>query len=103
MDIVNEVYRLTSQFPEMEKYCLSQELKRTVISIPSNIAEGAGRKNEKELLNFINISSGSLAELETQLIIAKNQKYLTEKEGIFKKIRVLRTGLSRLSSKINKP
>ncbi len=103
MNIVNDIYVLTSQFPDSEKYCLSQHLKRTVVSIPSNIAEGAGRKNTKELLNFINISMGSLAELETQLIIAKDQEYLTEKSVIFNKIKILRAGLHRLSKKLSNP
>ena len=67
MQLVKAVYQMTSIFPVEERYGLAQQMRRAAVSIPSNIAEGAGRNGVKEFLNFIGISRGSLAELETQL------------------------------------
>lgn len=66
MQLVKAVYQLTAE----ERYGLAQQMRRAAVSIPSNIAEGAGRNGEKEFLNFIGISRGSLAELETQMQLA---------------------------------
>lgn len=70
MQLVKAVYELTADFPAGERYGLSQQMRRAAVSIPSNIAEGAGRNSPKGFLNFIGISRGSLAELETQLQLA---------------------------------
>ncbi|THJ23527.1 MAG: four helix bundle protein [Nitrospira sp. CG24E] len=70
MQLVKAVYELTADFPAEERYGLSQQMRRAAVSIPSNIAEGAGRNGAKEFSNFIGISRGSLAELETQLQLA---------------------------------
>lgn len=70
MQLVVAVYQMTSEFPSEERYGLAQQMRRAAVSIPSNIAEGAGRNSPKEFLNFIGISRGSLAELETQLQLA---------------------------------
>ena len=70
MQLVKSVYQLTADFPAEERYGLASQMRRAAVSIPSNIAEGAGRNGEKEFLNFIGISRGSLAELETQLQLA---------------------------------
>ena len=67
MQLVKAVYQMTSIFQAEERYGLAQQMRRAAVSIPSNIAEGAGRNGVKEFLNFIGISRGSLAELETQL------------------------------------
>lgn len=67
MELAKAVYDLTSCFPAEERYGLSQQMRRAAVSIPSNIAEGSGRNHTKEYLQFIGISRGSLAELETQL------------------------------------
>lgn len=64
------VYRLTAEFPKSELYGLTSQLRRAAVSIPSNIAEGHARKTRREMQRFANIAKGSLAELETQLIIA---------------------------------
>lgn len=69
--ITRAVYEITSTFPENEKYGLVSQLRRSAVSIPSNIAEGHSRDSKRELLRFVSIAKGSLAELETQLIIAK--------------------------------
>lgn len=70
MGLVKVVYSLTGHFPKSEIYGLISQMRRAVISIPSNIAEGQQRKNTKEFLQFLRVSLGSCAELETQLIIA---------------------------------
>jgi four helix bundle protein len=70
MELAKAVYQTTAPFPAEERYGLSQQMRRAAVSIPSNIAEGAGRNSAKEFLNFIGISRGSLAELETQLQLA---------------------------------
>ena len=70
MELTKAVYQMTATFPAEERYGLSQQMRRPAVSIPSNIAEGAGRNGAKEFLNFIGISQGSLAELETQLQLA---------------------------------
>jgi four helix bundle protein len=70
MELTKAVYQMTATFPAEERYGLSQQMRRAAVSIPSNIAEGAGRNGAKEFLNFIGISRGSLAELETQLQLA---------------------------------
>jgi four helix bundle protein len=70
MQLVKVVYQMTSDFPTEERYGLVQQMRRAAVSIPSNIAEGAGRNGAKEFLNFIGISRSSLAELEIQLQLA---------------------------------
>jgi four helix bundle protein len=75
MQLVEDIYRLTAGFPKEEIYGLTAQLRRAAVSVPSNLSEGAGRKSNKELLNFLNISLGSIAELETQLLIAERLSY----------------------------
>lgn len=70
MQLVKTVYEFTTSFPVEERYGLTQQMRRAAVSIPSNIAEGAGRNGAKEYLHFIGISRGSLAELETQMQLA---------------------------------
>ena len=70
--LVTKVYELTKIFPEDEKFGLVSQIRRAAVSIPSNIAEGAARNSDKEIQRFLDISLGSIAELETQLIIAEN-------------------------------
>lgn len=74
------VYKLTSKFPSSEIYGISSQIKRAVVSIPSNIAEGAGRNTNKDFSRFIAIALGSAFELETQLLIAHELEYITKKE-----------------------
>ena len=75
MDLVEEVYRFTQGFPGSEKYGLINQIRRCAISVPSNIAEGSARNTSKETTQFCYIALGSLAELETQLLIAERLKY----------------------------
>ena len=78
MVLVTKIYSVTNNFPKEEVFGLTSQIKRSAISIPSNIAEGLGRESSKELLRFLKISIGSLFELQTQLEIAKNIIYLDE-------------------------
>ncbi|GAA6767559.1 four helix bundle protein [Flavobacterium sp. CGRL1] len=78
MNLVTEIYQLTNSFPKEEIYGLSSQIRRSSISIPSNIAEGYGRNGNTELLRFLNISISSLFEMQTQLEISFNLKYITE-------------------------
>jgi four helix bundle protein len=71
MDLVLKVYELVSKFPKEETYGLSSQIKRAVISIPSNITEGRNRGTRKDFINFLRIAYGSGAELETQLELSK--------------------------------
>jgi four helix bundle protein len=80
IDLVKEIYLATNRFPGTEIYGLTNQIRRAEVSIPSNIAEGQGRISSKEFKQFLAISLGSLAELETQLIIANSVGYLGEEE-----------------------
>ena len=82
IDLVISVYRLSSKFPKEELFCLTQQLRRAVISVPSNISEGAARNQTREFIRFLRISAGSLAEVETQIIIAEKLHYLKESESV---------------------
>ncbi|WP_353777505.1 four helix bundle protein [Winogradskyella sp. 3972H.M.0a.05] len=80
MLMVTLVYTLLKQFPDDEKFGLTSQIKRSSISIPSNIAEGYGRKYTKEYNRFLQVARGSLFELQTQLQIAVNLKFANEKD-----------------------
>lgn len=80
IDLVVEIYKLTSDFPENEKYGLISQMRRCAVSIPSNIAEGSRRGSEKDFRKFILVSFGSGAELETQMEICKKLNYTTEND-----------------------
>ncbi len=81
MDFVIEIYRITDQFPSDERFGLTSQLRRAGVSIASNIAEGAGRFSIKEFIRFLHISRGSLAEVETQLEIARRRGYIKSTES----------------------
>jgi four helix bundle protein len=76
MRLAELVYKLTKRFPDTETFGLTGQIRRAAVSIPSNIAEGAGRKSDKEFLYFLNISIGSLAELETQYLLSLRLDYV---------------------------
>ncbi|WP_304198812.1 four helix bundle protein [Flavobacterium alvei] len=79
MDIANDIYKLTSTFPKSEVYSLSSQMNRCSVSMPSNIAEGSNRGN-KHFQYYLNISLGSSFELQTQLLIAFQNNYLSEEK-----------------------
>lgn len=96
IEFVSEIYELTKVFPKEELYGLTNQIRRSAISIPSNIAEGSARQSDKEFIQFLHIAMGSLVELETQLIIAKNLSYIGTINNESDKIVVIRkliTGL----------
>lgn len=76
--LVVDVYQLLDSFPKFEKYALCDQIRRAVVSVPSNIAEGSGRKSLKEQIRFLEISYGSLMETFNQLLIAIDLTYITE-------------------------
>jgi len=76
MQLVTQIYRVTSTFPKQELYGLTAQLRRAAVSIPSNLAEGHGRNSRREFHQSIGQSRGSLSEVETQLEIAKNLGYV---------------------------
>jgi four helix bundle protein len=86
MSLVKDIYTITASFPKEEIYALTSQMRRAAISIPSNIAEGAARTGDREFLQFLSISRGSLSELETQLMIAKELGYLLSSDDSMLKI-----------------
>jgi len=76
MELVTEVYRITRNFPKEELYGLTSQIRRSAVSVPSNLAEGHGRNSRKEFHQFVGQARGSLVELETQLEIAANLGYV---------------------------
>lgn len=81
MDLVEQIYAATHEFPKDEIYCLTNQMRRSAISVASNIAEGPARKTTKDFLHFISIAQGSRAELETQIIIANRLGYIEEEKA----------------------
>lgn len=81
MDLVESIYKLVANFPSDEKFGLKTQLTRAVVSIPSNIAEGAGRNSNKEFSQYLNIATGSAFEVETQVLIAIRMKFINEKDA----------------------
>lgn len=101
MSLVTETYRYVSKFPKEEVYGLTSQMRRCSISIPSNIAEGYGRRGKEDYCRFLNIAMSSLFELQTQYEIASNLNYI--EKDVFKKSYENTQGLERmLSSYIRK-
>ena len=84
VDLTTEIYELTSKFPAEEKFGLISQMRRSSISISSNIAEGAGRSSDKDFKRFLDISYGSLYELQTHLIISNNLRFVDDE--LFEKV-----------------
>jgi four helix bundle protein len=76
MEFVTEIYGATQRFPGEERYGLTNQLRRAAVSVPSNIAEGQARFSQKEFHHFLSQARGSLAEIETQLLIARHLRYI---------------------------
>jgi len=102
MDLVIDIYRLIREFPQEELYGLCSQIRRSAVSIPSNIAEGYGRRSTQDYLRFLRIASGSLYELQTQIEIAQNLGYISEQEYdmIYEKSKEVDRMLSSMLKKI---
>lgn len=106
--LVKSVYTITNCFPREELYGLTSQVRRSAVSVPSNIAEGCGRGTTKDYMYFLRISFGSLFELQTQLIIAKELGYVSEEKicpifGLSSEIeKMIAVLIKKLESKIGK-
>ena len=96
IDFVLSIYELTKRFPSDEKFGLISQMRRAAVSIPSNISEGAARKNTKEFIQFLYISLGSAAEIETQIDIAKKLNYYDDKKELEDKLHHIINMLTKL-------
>ena len=85
MEIVQDVYKFTQQLPGEEKYGLVSQMRRSAISIPSNIAEGAARRSSKEFVQFLHIAQASLAELDTQIELCVRLGYFNNEKELFER------------------
>src|SRR5271165_4431833 len=81
MALTEQVYRATNDFPKQEIYGLTSQMRRAAVSVPSNIAEGKGHRSDPEFVRFLFHARGSLLELQTQLLIARRLKYLSEEKA----------------------
>lgn len=81
VELATEIYKVTDRYPKRELYGLTSQIRRSAVSIGSNIAEGAGRRSKKEFRQFLDITTGSCYELETQLIISRNLDYLSKEKS----------------------
>lgn len=96
ISLVTEIYNITNKFPKEEIYGITSQIRHCAVSIPSNIAEGVVKHSDKETLRFLDISLGSISELDTQIIIAGKLKYIDNYEEInikISKVRALLIGL----------
>lgn len=83
MALVREIYGATADFPGHEAYGLTSQMRRAAVSVPSNVAEGAGRISPAEFLRFLSIARGSLCELETQILLAEDLGYIQDSSSLF--------------------
>ena len=95
-ELVLEIYKITGHLPKSEIYGLSQQMRKSAVSIPSNIAEGYGRKHKTEYDQFLSIAYGSLLELETQFLLAKDLKYVVKEQNIEKLLKEVGSMLYRM-------
>jgi len=104
IELVKNVYELTKNFPREEAYGLSSQLRRASVSVPSNIAEGFKRNHNKEFAQFLHVAIGSVAELETQVIIAHEIGFIkkSDLENITEKIDHISRMISSLLKKVAK-
>ncbi len=100
MEVAEIAYAATSLFPEEERYGLSSQIRRSAVSIPSNIAEGKGRQTDREFKQFLYIARGSLFEMRTQLELSRRLGYLKNPNDLKAKIKELKSMLNSLISKL---
>ena len=101
-ELVKEIYLLTKSFPKEEIYGITSQIKRSSISIASNIAEGTGRNSNKDFIRFLDIANGSAFELETQIILAFDLNFITKSkmEVVLNKIKEIQKMIYGLKNKI---
>ena len=100
MSLAEDVYGVVAKFPKDEQFALSSQLRRAVVSVPSNIAEGFGRESTKDFLHFIAMARGSLYEVRTQIELARRLGYIGNPEAIFDKVDRTAMMMNSLSSKL---
>lgn len=102
IQLVKEVYIITKNYPSEEKFGLTSQIRRSAISIPSNIAEGCGRKTQKDFCNFLYIAQGSSFEFETQLILSLNLGFIGDElfESVVVKLNEIQKMLNGLINSI---
>ncbi|WP_224483048.1 four helix bundle protein [Robertkochia aurantiaca] len=87
--LIVSAYPLIDSLPKSEEFQLKSQMKRSLISVPSNIAEGAARGSVKEMIRFLNIAIGSMKEFETQLLISRDLKFLNDIEMILAEVDII--------------
>ena len=100
MDLVVDIYEISSDFPKEEIYGLTSQIRRAAVSIPSNIAEGSARHGDKEFMQFLYIALGSAAEVETQLILSCRLNFVNEVDNTLNDIIIIKKMLNGLISHI---
>ena len=102
LQLVADIYRLTETFPRFEVYGLASQMQRAAVSIPSNIAEGSGRKTTKDFVHFLYVAKGSMLELETQIEIARILSYTQDIDELIISIKRLRSMITALINSLEK-
>ncbi|PTX59501.1 four helix bundle protein [Kordia periserrulae] len=99
IELVTDIYKILELFPNKEKFGLSSQLSRAVVSIPSNIAEGCAKDSQKDFIRFLKISLGSSFEVETQIIIGMKLGYIEDRSGqeLIDKLQILQKRINALS------